>query len=80
MSVVTARNADGDVAVGVEVEGAFVAFATIPAYRIQHAVERQKTLTERAEANDAEAQQVLESDFQVVKASANKRASKEASA
>lgn len=48
MAIVEARDSEGNVAIGVEVEGVFVPLATIPAHRIEHAVERGKNLAERA--------------------------------
>jgi hypothetical protein len=70
MGVVTAKNAAGDVAIGIEEDGAFIPIATVPAHRIEHAKERQAILNERAEANDEEAQKALEEGFKVEGASA----------
>lgn len=79
MAVVTAKNAAGDVALGIEVEGAFIPFASVPAHRIQHAVDRHANLTERAKANDEEAQKVLEEDFKVSGSRSKGKAQEEAS-
>jgi hypothetical protein len=57
------RNAAGDYAIGVEVEGVFIPFAAVSAARIQHAVERRQNLEQRASENDEEAQQVLDADY-----------------
>lgn len=60
-----AENAAGDRAVGIEVEGAFVPLASIPASRVQHMVERHADLTEKAKGGDENAQKVLDEGFVV---------------
>lgn len=62
-SVKAEQNPAGDYAIGVEVEGVFIPFVQVPAERIQHALERQQTLEERAAENDEQAQGVLDAEF-----------------
>lgn len=77
MDVVALKNAAGDVAIGVEIEGVFVSFVTVPAQRIAHYVERGQQLAERAkdEAHEGheQAQKALEADFKGSKPNAAKR-------
>ena len=63
MEVVAHTNAAGDVAIGVEVEGAFVPFVTQSAARVAQYVQRGHILQERAEASDEQALSVLGSAF-----------------
>lgn len=69
MAIVEAHDSEGNVAIGIEVEGVFIPVAGVPAERIAHAVERGKTLAERAEGppGDAkdQAEQVLAAGFVV---------------
>lgn len=59
MNVAVHTNEDGDAVVGVEADGVFVPFTTIPAYRIGHYRERGEQLLERAAAGDAAAGEAL---------------------
>ena len=68
MSVVQHTNAAGDVAIGVEVEGAFVPFVTLSAARIAQYVQRGHDLQARAEAGDEQALSVLGSAHKKPKA------------
>lgn len=63
--VVKATNEAGDVSIGIEEDGVFVPFATVPAHRIAHRVERGKQLAERVEGGDEEAQKAVDADFVV---------------
>ena len=63
MSVVSHTNAAGDVAIGVEVEGAFVPFVTLSAARVAQFVQRHENLQKRAEGGDEQALGVLGSAF-----------------
>ena len=56
-------NANGDHAVGVEVEGVFIPVASVPAHRIEQMRERNADLLAKAEAGDEEAQKVLDNDY-----------------
>jgi len=63
VSVVSHTNAAGDVAIGVEIEGAFVPFVTLSAGKVAQLVQRHETLQERAEAGHEVAKDVLGSAF-----------------
>lgn len=70
MAIVEARDSEGNHAIGVEVEGVFVPFATVPEHRVRHAVERGKTLQERVAGDPGDrrdqAQKALDAGFVVV--------------
>ena len=49
MAVGLFKDAEGNYAIGDTIDGVFVPFATVPAQRVAHLVERGKTLEERSE-------------------------------
>ena len=53
--VYVTNNEAGDYFVGIEVDGTFIPFATLPATKIGHATERAKNLSELAGSDDPEA-------------------------
>jgi len=59
VEVVAHENAAGDIAIGVEVEGAFVPIASVSKAKVGQLVERYETLKERAAAGDEVAKDVL---------------------
>jgi hypothetical protein len=63
VGVVHHTNADGDHAIGVEVEGAFVPFVTLSGAKVAQHVERYNNLTERANEGDGQALAVLGSSY-----------------
>ena len=72
MSVVSHTNAAGEVAIGVELDGAFVPFVTLSAARVAQFVERHENLQKRAEGGDEQALGVLGSTFTKPKAKGKK--------
>lgn len=73
---VLAENAAGDVAIGVEVDGAFIPIASVQKHRIDHLVERHNDLLEKVEADDPNAKEVMDNDFAVGSKSKPKAAEK----
>lgn len=60
MATVThVEHPNGDHSIGVEIDGVFTPFATLPAARVAHHSERVASLTERADAGDEYATEVL---------------------
>ena len=77
MDVVAHTNAAGEVAIGVEAEGAFVPFVTLSAGRVAQFVQRHENLQKRAEGGDEQAAGVLGSAFTKPKAKGKKGEPKE---
>lgn len=76
-AIVTHENEAGDVLVGVERDGVFVPFTTVPGFRFEHYRERGENLVERAAAGDAEAASALSAVPATTKTSKRSSSSKD---
>jgi len=71
VSVAVVKSGSGDYSIGVEIEGVFVAFASLSGARVGQLVQRGQDLQARGEAGDEQALAVLGDAFKPKSKKAN---------